>query len=166
MDVYSRDEYSGLLSGAAADDAALVRQVRQCLAHLHDPAYLQIHPLASRLPREHDGTPRGFALFGALSDTIDSLEVGAEIGDSVTPPSCHRILALRYVQQLDASTIQRRLGLSRSAYYRAEGRAIEAVASALRARWEGMGRSSSANLVADQTRWRGVLSRDRVLARA
>jgi predicted ATPase len=125
-------------AGADAAGDRFERQVRDALAHLHDPTYLQTHPLASAAARG-PGAPSPVAARALRRDLLDAVEalspgsagrVGADAGRR------HRVLLLRYVEALEIPVVQARLAISRATYHREHGRAISAVASVLRARWQ------------------------------
>jgi non-specific serine/threonine protein kinase len=117
---------------AAAPTSAFGRQVRDALAHLYDPAYLQTHPLIHLIP--HDPSTRGVSAGGALRhlllETIESLRPsGAQVGE--TTGGSYQVLVRRYVEGVDAATIQAQLALGRSEYFREHRRGLEAVISLL-----------------------------------
>jgi hypothetical protein len=114
-------------------DDTFRREVRDALNHIHDPIYLQTHPLARMVPP--GSLARGQALRSSLLAAARSL---ATPGDSPRTAVSHDdadIVNLRYVEGLDPTVVQRRLHLSRSVYYRRQQQAIEAVASVLWERW-------------------------------
>jgi predicted ATPase len=117
--------------------AAFARQVRDALAHLYDPIYLQTHPLASLVVR--DANPRapgvGTALRQALLEAVDALQPLRETSDSLPSATGYPILQLRYVEALDVPSIQTRLAIGRSEYYREQQRAVDAIVSLLWDRW-------------------------------
>jgi non-specific serine/threonine protein kinase len=111
---------------------ALHRQIRDALERLDDLAFLETLPLSRQLGSEARGqlAHRGLALRQALLNTIQILgdpRRNARFAQSLG----YRILSSRYVEGMVVSAIAQQLGLSRSAYYREEKRAIEAVTSLL-----------------------------------
>jgi non-specific serine/threonine protein kinase len=108
--------------------------VRDALANVHDPVYLQGHPLAQALLRERleGAAPRvGRALQRVLLDSIERLKPAA---DAMTGPHVRRgyqILALRYAEGLDVPAVLSRLAIGKSLYYVEHERALAAVASLL-----------------------------------
>lgn len=109
-------------------------QVRDALSHIHDPAYLQTHPLTRFLP-EWSSARRavlGRALRQALLEAVESLQ---PTGDNASAARHSRILSMRYVEGLDARDIQAELAISRAQFYREHQTALEAVVSVLRGRW-------------------------------
>src|SRR5262249_56898738 len=94
----------------------VVRLVRDALAHLADPVYLQMHPLAGRVPRaeaERPGGPDGEALRRWLLGAIAHLGPRAKSGERDTAWRGHRLLQLRYAEGLPPEAVQAQLGLSR-----------------------------------------------------
>lgn len=116
---------------------AFVDLVRDALLHLHDASRLQMHPLAQRVTAQtgHDVVLRGKLLVRDLLDTIRILRPGAGTPSDSLAWRAHRILELRYIEGLSARQVMEELALSKTQYHRDHGRALEAVASALRERW-------------------------------
>jgi hypothetical protein len=123
------------MNEGAAGEAVLVRQVRDGLAHLADPVYLQRHPLARLLPAVSDERGHtlqaGEALRRRLLDAIAQLRPRAKASERTGAWRSYRLLELRYVEALAAEGVQEQLGLSRAQYFRELARAIAAVASLL-----------------------------------
>jgi non-specific serine/threonine protein kinase len=124
---------------AAVDTAGgdFTRQVRDALAHLYDPAYLQTHPLAALVSADPGlrAPGRAQALRQIL---IQAIEATRPIGsaDRTVPGSLtYQVLTLRYVEALEPTVVQQRLGVGRSEFYREHQRGIDAVVSLLRERW-------------------------------
>lgn len=114
------------------DDFA--RSVRDALRHLHDPVYLQIHPLVRLLPEPSD-VP-GFAgkrLQRLLLDAIATLRPETGMGDARARRR-YELLALRYVEALEIAEVAARLAISRREYNREHRQALDAVAALL---WAG-----------------------------
>ena len=112
----------------------VTRLVREALAHLADPVYLQTHPLAGLVAPAGAGWPAGRAgealrrrLLGAIAD----LEPPAKSGERGASRRGHRLLELRYAEGLPPEAVQDQLGLSRAQYFREQARAVAAVASFL-----------------------------------
>jgi predicted ATPase len=119
----------------ASDFAAAVCDA---LDQLYDTVALQAHPLARWLPASAaaSGGRVGQALQRELTAAIDA--VGAAGPTGVVAPALelrHRALTLRYVEGLDVDAVARRLGVSRSVYFRAHRRGRAAVVASLRERW-------------------------------
>lgn len=113
------------------------RHVRVALAALYDVPRLQIHPLArfvAMAPTAREPTA-GRVLQRCLREAIDALRPQRD-GAGERATRIHELLRLRYVEGLAASVVWQQLGIGKSEYHREHGRAIQAVASILRARWQ------------------------------
>jgi CheY-like chemotaxis protein len=115
--------------------ATFSRHVRDALDNLYDPVHLQVHPLIDilslqRAPSETGGE----ALRKLLWEAIGTLKPPASVPAHRPEWLSYRLLWLHYVQLLDASAVQRDLGLAERTFYRRLQEAVEAVASIL---WEG-----------------------------
>lgn len=111
-----------------------VEQIRDVLAHLYDPGYLQSHPLARERVR-HITRPRanpGRDFRDLLLEAIEELRPAANLPADSPPWRTYQILSFRYVEALGVPTILKKLAISRSAFFRDHRRAIEAVAVLLR----------------------------------
>src|SRR5690242_9236350 len=101
------------------DASRLDTLLREALDHLHDPLFLQGHPLARLASGDPGGAGRaGEALRRLLIETIESFRPPAS---PACPPDARRrfrVLELRYLEQLPRLSIQDALGLSRSTYFR------------------------------------------------
>ena len=121
---------------AAIEGAApeyFVRNVADALAHLHDPARLQTHPLVAHVSAtERSSEAVGRVLEQTLRDVIEELEPTGR-----HPPEharrIHRLMFLRYIEGLDSPAVWAQLGIGKSEYYREHSRGVDAVASLL---WE------------------------------
>jgi non-specific serine/threonine protein kinase len=126
-------------SEASSQRAAFARQVRDALAHLYDPVYLQTHPLVRLVAPATAGRSSGVgtSLRQLLLDAIESLQPLAGTPTTLPSGSSHQILVLRYVEGLDVPAVQLRLALGKSEYYREQQRGLDAVVSLLWERWTG-----------------------------
>jgi predicted ATPase len=124
-------------SAARHPDVGVARQLHDALAHLHDPAHLQTHPLADLARRERGASKEGAgrALRQALLDAIGVLRPSPTDVSAAPAGRRYQILTLRYVEGLDADAVQQRLAISRAEYYRGRQRGVEAVTSLLADRW-------------------------------
>jgi len=116
---------------ATHDDFAA--QVRDALANLYDPVALSAHPLG-RLLTPVGGAGRGFqgsALRETLATAIEHLKPGPEVDSGARPWRPYRVLRLRYIECLDPTEVQQRLGMSRSLYYREHEAALAALTAGL-----------------------------------
>jgi hypothetical protein len=111
------------------------RRVRGALAHLHDPVYLQTHPLVCHVAPDRAGGAApvcaGGALRRALLDAIARLRPPGKAGDAAAPARRHRLLELRYVGALDPPAVQAQLGIEKSQYYREHACALSALVAVL-----------------------------------
>jgi hypothetical protein len=115
----------------------VTRLVRDALAHLDDPAYLQAHPLTRFAVREL-GVSRaqsGLELRSQLLRAITVLDSPEHCKDAARTQHLSDVLLLRYVEGLDPARVEERLQISQSTYYREHQCGIEALASLLRDRW-------------------------------
>jgi CheY-like chemotaxis protein len=120
------------------DTVEFERLVRDALAHLYDTVYLQTHALAQVVQRAEPQALHsllGKTLYKCLLDGIDTVRPAAGTSSMSKAMLRYRIMELRFIEGLDAPTVQRELAISKSEYYREHGRALEAVASALWDRW-------------------------------
>jgi hypothetical protein len=124
-------------AGADAADGGFERQVRDALAHLHDPTYLQTHPLARPAERALDPPSPGAAraMRRSLLDAVEALAPGRAGPGGPDAARRQRLLVLRYVEALDIPVVLARLTISRATYHREHRRALAAVASVVRERW-------------------------------
>ena len=108
--------------------------MRDALAHLYDPVYLQTHPLASgpaAPPGEAVRVRAGRVLRRRLLDAIAQLRPEGKAGEVSAAARAHRLLELRYVEALDPPVVQEQLGIEKSQYYREHARALAAVVDLL-----------------------------------
>src|SRR5689334_314860 len=125
---------AGAAEGVPPHDFA--RTVTDALAHLHDAARLQTHPLTAGLGSSDPSTRMlGRVLEQMLRGAIDDLRpTGRRAPDHAG--RIHRLLCLRYVDGLEPSTVWAQLGIGKSEYYREHSRGVHAVASVL---WQRTG---------------------------
>ncbi len=112
--------------------------VRDALLHLYDAAYLQTHPLARQPGFEPtpDATLRGKRLLQALLDAIEALRPAAGTSTESRAWRSYRLLELRYIEGLSVVEVMDQLAIQKTQYQRDHARALEAVASLLRDRWQ------------------------------
>ncbi|MBX6771057.1 MAG: tetratricopeptide repeat protein [Chloroflexi bacterium] len=125
----------------------LHRLIREALAHLDDPAYLQTSALARRAPPEvaRAGVGMGRALRGLLLEMIASLRPAAGAAPTSHAWRSYQLLTLRYVEGLGIPEVQVRLAIGHSEFYRDHRRAIAAMASLLQDRWGRPQNTATAN---------------------
>ncbi len=93
--------------------ANLDRLVHDALVHLHDPTYLQTHPLAHLVATRGSRGERqlGEALRRCLLEAVEALRPGEAAEDSARRG--YDVLRLRYVEALEIPEVERQVGLSR-----------------------------------------------------
>ncbi len=111
----------------------LVRQVEDAYEHLYDVVHLRTHPLTELLPDAGHLTrnERAWQLHHYLVGLIGELDPGSN-----TPPYSrewrrHRLMVMRYIDQLKPHQVADRLAISLRSYYRECAAAIEALAELL-----------------------------------
>ena len=116
---------------------AFARQVRDALAHLYDPVYLQTHPLVRMAQREVGmaAVVAGRFLRQQILEAIAALRPDTDATARDPAGRRFQLLTLRYVEGLEVANVQTRLAVSRSEYFREQRRALDAVVSVLRERW-------------------------------
>jgi len=106
--------------------------VRECLRHLHDPAYLEKHPLARVLVRGGEPHP-GEALRRSLLDAIDRLkpsDPALQVGSSAQWRRYYCV-SLRYKDTLPILQVAGKLGISPRQVSRDQQKGLESVAHLL-----------------------------------
>jgi len=110
------------------------QQVRDVLHRLYDYAYLERHPLAKRRwPEVRRGGPSRAHRFNRL--VLESIEELNPPGEGTTDTSHARfysLLVYRYVEERPLPEVLRKLGCSRSQFFREQQKAITMLASVLR----------------------------------
>lgn len=115
------------------DESELIPQLRSALAHLDDPAYLEKHPLASRISfvAQMPELSRGQALRRALRLAVATLDPGGNTLGGPLEARSYQILYRWAVARQGMVSIAVSLGISRRQAYRDLHRAIEALAQVL-----------------------------------
>lgn len=111
-------------------------QVREALASLYDPIALQAHPLTRGLLSGDwplRGARTGMALRERLLAAIEALKPAPHVAPTAKVWRAYHLLQLRYVEARDPVEVQRRLGLSKSQYYREQEVALACLVAVL---WE------------------------------
>src|SRR5579859_1712536 len=109
------------------------QQVRDCLLHLYDYAFLQSHPLVELLAPNTPTEQRVQAFRELIFKTIENFRPGTKSDFHTRHARAYNILTLRYVEDHDILDVQEQMALSERQFYREHRRAIEAVSRAL---WE------------------------------
>ena len=113
---------------------AYVSDLRRALAHLHDLAYLESHPLARRIAfiAQAPTLSRGQLLRRTLRLSIEALDPGPEVPANSPEARPYQILRARYISQQGITDIAQQLGIGERQAYRELRRGIEALAQILR----------------------------------
>ena len=109
--------------------------VHSALVRLFDPPALETHPLAAlahAAPGSRERTP-GRALHASLLAAIDA--ISADVRSRGAQSRAARLARLRYVEGDSIERVREELAIGRSEYFREHGRALDAIAAVLRARW-------------------------------
>jgi CheY-like chemotaxis protein len=111
-------------------------QARDALHHLYDYPYLESHPLALRCwPEVRRGGPsRAHRFNRLLLESIEELNPPGEVAADTSHVRFYSLLVYRYVEEWPLLDIMRKLGYSRSQYFREQQKAITMLASVLRER--------------------------------
>ncbi|MHB1294433.1 MAG: response regulator [Anaerolineae bacterium] len=111
----------------------LVGELRGVLRHLHDPAYLENHPLVHRIGASAHlpSVPRGQALQQILKLTIEGLDPGPGVPYGAPEARAYCVLRGLYILQQHPLQVAYELGVSRRQFYRELRSALEAVAQVL-----------------------------------
>ena len=114
-----------------------IRHMKDALANLYDPVHLQTHPLIDLLGiAPEPGETQGTSLRRLLRQVIESLRPPHSISQERPEWLSYRVLWMRYIQSQGQVEISLDLGISQATYYRKLQEALEALASALRPRYE------------------------------
>ncbi len=115
------------------------KQVKDTLEHLHDTAYLQVHPLVSQIawPATPQPTTHAQRLRDLLKEAIESLR--PQSGSPAEAPEWRSYLALRYryVQGMSMAETENKLGISLRQLHRELHKGLDAV-SALLSEMQGL----------------------------
>ncbi len=111
-------------------------QVRDALHHLYDYPYLESHPLALQCwPEVRRGGPsRAHRFNRLLLESIEELNPPGEVAADTSHVRFYSLLVYRYVEEWPLLDIMRKLGYSRSQYFREQQKAVTMLASVLRER--------------------------------
>jgi len=103
-----------------ADSDELIADLRRALSHLHDPAYLENHPLAVRIgsASQVSGVSRGQLLSRILRLSIESLDPGPEFAPTTPEARPYHILRNRYIARQGIPIIADQLGIGERQAYR------------------------------------------------
>lgn len=111
--------------------------LRSALAHLNDPAWLEAHPLATRVAAP-EGVPeltRGQLLRRTLRMGIEALDPGPRVSPSSPEARPYHVLHGRYIAGQSIQEVAAELDISERQAYRELRRGVAALAELLRGRF-------------------------------
>src|SRR5579859_5910997 len=118
------------VSDVAAD--AFEQQVRDCLAHYYDYAFLQDNELVRLLTPEVRSDAQRVQVFRELVEqAIDSLKPGPGSDADSRQARFYNILQYRYINQQQVQRVLFRLNLGERQFYRDHNKAIETLSKVL-----------------------------------
>jgi CheY-like chemotaxis protein len=112
------------------------QQVRDCLLHLYDYAFLQDHPLVHLLVSEGQGMDQVQCFQELVVESVARLKPAGEVAPDSKPLRLYNILLLHYVKQQPTREVIDKLSLSERQFYRDHPRALQALSGLL---WEKAG---------------------------
>ncbi|MEW5717805.1 MAG: response regulator [Chloroflexota bacterium] len=117
---------------------AFHKQVKDALEHLHDAAYLQVHPLLSQIASEvaDSQQTRAQRLRAWLKNAIEQLRPAQDLPSSSPEWRSYLALRYRYLQRMNPTNIENELGISQRQLYRELNKGMDALAALL---WEQRG---------------------------
>jgi len=127
-----------------SDRSTLVELLRDTLAHYYDAAYLQTCELGI-LVQGANQEQRPLALRQLLRQAIETLKPPVHVPYGQDEWTAYIALWERYIARRSVVAVYQELSMSRSAYYRAERRALEALAELIAPRVEQAHRDASSS---------------------
>lgn len=114
-------------------DETLIEELKSALAHLHDPSFLEMHPLAGRIGYclETADLSTGQRLRRALRLGIEALNPGNAYPPHVPEARPYQVMRQYYVARREMSRISLALSISERQCYRELRRGVEALAQVL-----------------------------------
>lgn len=110
------------------------QQLRDCLAHLYDYAFLHDQPLVRQLVPVSSGDAHRIQAFRSLIDeTIESLKPASETDSQSKQSRFYTILVMRYLKQQSVQQIVNELYLGERQFYRDHNKAVHILSQAM---WE------------------------------
>ena len=109
------------------DELELAELLRDALLHLHEPRYLQSHPLAALLVGEASLKSRGLALRVHLLTLIERLRPPDDTPAHALAWRSHRYVKRRYVDSLEHSQVSSELGITDRHAQRVRHEALDAL---------------------------------------
>ncbi len=113
---------------------SLASELRSALAHLHDPAFLENHPLASRigLVAQAPDLTRGELLRRTLRLSIEALDPEGGLPATSREARPYQVLRGRYILRQSLGEVAAQLDIGHRQAFRELRRAVEALAQMLR----------------------------------
>ncbi|MEO8393235.1 MAG: response regulator [Chloroflexota bacterium] len=113
-------------------------QLRDCLTHYYDYAFLQRHPLVQLLAANTSGEARQVQSFRELIEqAIESLRPGPDSDPASKQARLYNILFFRYINQQQVQQVLHRLNLGERQFYRDHNKAVQALSDVLWGRVQG-----------------------------
>jgi len=116
-------------------------QIRECLSHLYDYAFLQDHPIVHSLTPSVPAAQRVQAFRQIIIDTIEHFSPGIKVDFHSRQARTYNILLLRYIEGHEPPLLLDQLALSERQFYREHRRATESLSRLL---WERIQQSQPA----------------------
>ncbi len=108
------------------DTEVFESQLRDCLAHLYDYAFLREHPLLHQLVSDVTGdASRVQAFRQMITEAIERLKPESDVNIDSVHSRMYRILMFRYLKQQSTQHILRQLSLSERQFYRDHIKAVQ-----------------------------------------
>lgn len=110
-----------------------IPDLRGALAHLHDPAYLENHPLGAHISSvaQAPTLSQGQLLSRVLRLAIEALDPGPGTAPNAPEARPYHVLRTRYVSRQSVTSIAEQLGIGERQVYRELRRGLEALAHIL-----------------------------------
>ena len=115
------------------EEPDIAQTVRNALAHLDDPVYLETHPLVQEIPflAQTSAVSRGQLLRRMLRLAIESLDPGPHVPANNPAVQCYQVLYRYAIAKQSIISIAMQLGISERQAYRALQRGAQAIAEIL-----------------------------------
>jgi hypothetical protein len=112
-----------------------ISDLRRALTHLHDPAYLENHPLALQISSTTQvselSLSRGQLLSQVLRLSIEALDPGKDVAPTDSEARPYHILRNRYISRQGIPIIASQLGIGERQAYRELKRGMRALLNIL-----------------------------------
>ena len=114
------------------------QQLRDCLTHYYDYAFLQRHPFVRLLAADTSGDALQVQSFReVIEQAIESLRPSPDSDPASKQARLYHILVFRYVNQQQVQQVLHRLNLGERQFYRDHNKAIQALGDVLWERIQG-----------------------------